>query len=160
MNHYTCFQNSKLVFTLSVLLFFQVPVVDHDKLYILKYTPVCAYLIFLPVYLTAEKESLFLQSLLDLDNTVFGVIKYTDSFLVHSTQFCKRAMFCMSAEVQSRLKLQRGCGNSNYTTYMRSLRCQIKTIMEGLRTPVGQPKMKYWKLHELQKSEVKNVHSV
>ena len=32
--------------------------------------------------------------------------------------------------------------------------------MEGPRTRVGQPKMKYWKLHELHKNEVKNVHPI
>ena len=31
---------------------------------------------------------------------------------------------------------------------------------EGPRTRVGQPKMKYWKLHELHKNEVKSVHPI
>ena len=35
----------------------------------------------------------------------------------------------------------------------------IVTI-EGPRTRVGQPKMKYWKLHELHKNEVKTVHPI
>ena len=30
--------------------------------------------------------------------------------------------------------------------------------MEGPRTRVGQPKMNYWKLHELHKNEAQNVH--
>ena len=33
-------------------------------------------------------------------------------------------------------------------------------LNEGLRTRVGQPKMKYWKLHELHKNEVKVVHPI
>ena len=32
--------------------------------------------------------------------------------------------------------------------------------IEGPRTRVGQPIMKYWKLHELHKNEVKNVHPI
>ena len=31
-------------------------------------------------------------------------------------------------------------------------------LVKGPRTRVGQPKMKYWKLHELHKNEVKNTH--
>ena len=30
-------------------------------------------------------------------------------------------------------------------------------LIEGLRTRGGQPKMKYWKLHELHKNEVKKM---
>ena len=33
-------------------------------------------------------------------------------------------------------------------------------LCEGPRTRVGQPKMKYWKLHELHINEVKNVHPI
>ena len=40
------------------------------------------------------------------------------------------------------------------------LRYLFECIYEGLRTRVGQPKMKYWKLHELHKNEVKNVHPI
>ena len=36
----------------------------------------------------------------------------------------------------------------------------LKHVIEGPRTRVGQPKMKYWKLHELDKNEVKNVHPI
>ena len=32
-----------------------------------------------------------------------------------------------------------------------------KSENEGPRTRVGQPKMKYWNLHELHKNEVKNI---
>ena len=40
----------------------------------------------------------------------------------------------------------------------RSMRTRL---IEGLRTRVGQPKMKYWKLHELHKNAVKkNVHPI
>ena len=34
------------------------------------------------------------------------------------------------------------------------------TTIEGPRTRVGQPEMKYWKLRELHKNEVKNVHPI
>ena len=32
--------------------------------------------------------------------------------------------------------------------------------IEGLRTRVNQPKIKYWKLHELCKNAIKNVHTI
>ena len=36
----------------------------------------------------------------------------------------------------------------------------LHTLIEGPRTRVGQPKMKYWKLHEMHINEVKNVHPI
>ena len=35
----------------------------------------------------------------------------------------------------------------------------VSVLIEGPRTRVGQPKMKYWKLHELHKNEVKKCAS-
>ena len=45
-------------------------------------------------------------------------------------------------------------GSSNAFNYIHIF------IYEGLRTRVDQPKIKDWKLHELCKNAIKNVHTI
>ena len=55
------------------------------------------------------------------------------------------------------------CIDKNYGTYITVLvshvqHCHLSN--EGPRTRVDQPKIKYWKLHELCKNAIKNVHTI
>ena len=43
---------------------------------------------------------------------------------------------------------------------LRGVHKTFGTIYEGPRTRVDQPKIKYWKLHELCKNAIKNIHTV
>ena len=41
-----------------------------------------------------------------------------------------------------------------------SMKSWVTTLTEGLRTSVDQPQIKYWKLHELCKNAMKNMHTI
>ena len=43
---------------------------------------------------------------------------------------------------------------------LRGVHKTFGTIYEGPRTRVDQPKIKYWKLHELCKNAIKNIHTI
>ena len=102
-------------------------------------------------YTAVAEEGLGAYTYFFIQSTVCtnGRVKhcYTELQLsLHAVQVCLTKPFCGRQ------------GTINITIH--SQHCSVCSTIERPRTRVGQPKIKQWKLHELHKNEVKNLHPI